>query len=161
MLHRSVSFWSGLFVLLFLAWAWRDSGRNYSFLEYSRPKWTLGFYTGDGMLRATLNTEPDAFGTPGLTYGRRDFGFMGKSKEFDMAPGGLIIDLRAPFREIRMAAWFLLIPYFNAWIFLILWRYIRRKKADDLTAILQAASKEAEEKKAKRARYTEQPPEEG
>jgi hypothetical protein len=125
---RSLTLGTGLFVAAFIVWTWWDGGRNFSDVEYSRPSWTLGFYAGDGMVRGALNTSPEAFLRPGFEFGRRDFGFMGKDYELSVSRAGLMIDLEAPFREIRMAAWMLFIPFVNIWVPLLLWSYLRRRK---------------------------------
>ncbi len=129
---RSSTLWLGLLVAGFIVWAWRDGGRNFSHLEYSRPSGTLGFVAGDGMVRVSLNTSPAAFIRRGLNWGRQDFSSMGKDYELSVTRAGLMIDLEGPFREVRMAAWMLFIPFLNIWVPLLLWSYLRRRKAKGL-----------------------------
>ncbi|MCW1913722.1 hypothetical protein OJ996_09060 [Luteolibacter sp. GHJ8] len=33
-LHRSITFWSGILVMGFICWAWRDSYKHWTFLEF-------------------------------------------------------------------------------------------------------------------------------
>ncbi|QJE99038.1 hypothetical protein [Luteolibacter luteus] len=45
-LHRSITLWSGIFMMLFIAWAWRDSMKMVSHLSYGR---TTSFSLGSMM----------------------------------------------------------------------------------------------------------------
>lgn len=47
-LHRSITFWSGLLVLVFVVWAWRDSLTRMSFISRAR----LQLYSGYGAVFA-------------------------------------------------------------------------------------------------------------
>jgi hypothetical protein len=129
---RSFTLWSGLLIAGFMVWAWRDGGRNFSYVEYSRPSATAGLFSGDGMVRAVWNTAAGAFLAPGLKWGREDFGHMGKDYELSVTRAGLMVDLEGPYREIRISAWMMFIPFFNIWIPLLAWSYLRRRKAKGL-----------------------------
>lgn len=138
-MRRSVTLWIGLFVLAFLFWAWRDSGRYCAYAEYSRPAWTLSFFSYDATLRCSLNTAPDAFVRYGFTRGHEDFATMGRRPEIELKQGSLCFDFEGPYREVRIAAWIVVMMFFNTWILLLLWSYVRRKKRQDALALPEAA----------------------
>src|SRR5688500_16480997 len=63
-LHRSIAFWSGMLVMAFICWAWRDSYLNNTIVEYKRfvgQHWAGGF-------RMSL---PDYWPSPELKVQRR------------------------------------------------------------------------------------------
>ncbi|WP_035614811.1 hypothetical protein [Haloferula sp. BvORR071] len=130
-MRRSVTFWSGLFVLSYLFWVWWDSGRYCSYAEYSRPAGTLGIYGYDATLSCSLNTAPNASIHPGFNFGHEDFSTMGRIQNLKVEQGSCYFDFQGPHREIRLAAWIVIVLFFNAWVFLMLWSYLRRKKLED------------------------------
>lgn len=140
-MRRSVTLWVGLFILAFLFWAWWDSGRYCAYLEYSCPAWTLGVYSWDATLRCTLNTGPDAFVHGGFSLGHQDFVSMGRLPKIQLEQGSLHFDLEGSYREVRVAAWIVIMLYFNAWILLLLLSYVRRKNREAALAPPEPAPK--------------------
>lgn len=140
-MRRSVTLWVGLFVLAFLFWAWWDSGRYCAYAGYSRPAWTLSIFSYDATLRCSLNTAPDAFIRTGFNIGHEDFIALGRMPTIELEQGSLYFDFEGPYREIRLAAWIVIMLFFNAWVLLLLWSYLRRKNRQDALAIPEPAPK--------------------
>lgn len=139
-MRRSLTLWIGLFALAFLVGAWWDSGRYCAYAEYSRPAWTVSIFSWDATLRCSLNTAPDAFVSGGFHFGHEDFITMGHVPNLELEQGSLYFDFGGPYREIRLAAWIVILLFFNAWIFLLLWSYLRRKNREETLLVPEATT---------------------
>lgn len=74
-LHRSVTFWSGLLVMIFIGWAWQDSERFWTNASYQR----VTAHNGWGGLLVFYNT-PRASTGPEFARHPQSIGFLHRSK---------------------------------------------------------------------------------
>jgi hypothetical protein len=70
-LHRSITFWSGLFVMLSLCWAWRDSTSHFSYLVWKRV--SARSYAHGIVITTTIQSRSSR----GWLSGRRDLDSRG------------------------------------------------------------------------------------
>ena len=146
-LHRSIIFWSGILVMGFMAWAWRDSTHRHPLVTWGKY-WAMGYEGGvDLWHNPTQNRElrfdalpgapgpsPEMF--PGIFFGH------GIGQEADAA-WDREYQQQPSFRAkkqwgLRLSTpevWLLCIPYWlilvvvaGAWFPLLWWRARRRKK---------------------------------
>jgi hypothetical protein len=138
-LHRSILFWSGLLVIIFTCWAWRDSGRNQSSI-YGKQLMAVSCNHGIMIIRqvgatfdfrgerAPISIPPDPYRSP----------FFVRSR----ATAPSIPEVIPPLEELQQllvdhfpaGTWCLYLPYWLIvlslpfpWSLLLLWRTRRWK----------------------------------
>ena len=147
-LHRSVTFWSGIFVMAFICWAWRDSELQMS--TVFRKEWSLSHYSSAVVLIRTKvdHSRPFLFlqhevphrsqvfpaplflsGSNHVESGRgwgRHFAARPTAREglsFSIDEGG--DDVKA----LMVPHWLILLSFALSWSALLLWRTRSRKRA--------------------------------
>ncbi|MCW1886307.1 hypothetical protein OKA04_16335 [Luteolibacter flavescens] len=111
-LHRWISFWLGLFVIVFVGWAWWDSHRYYSTLIWVGK----GFaWNGAGMAGISRNDflAPDSFE---FAVSRAPLGTV-------WLPG-----IRAKFPTFAVAHWAVMLSFALPWFRWLAWRWHRLGK---------------------------------
>jgi heme A synthase len=145
-LHRSITFWSGLLVMGFVCWAWRDSNRYCSRLSSKSTGLTLiegAVYVvaqpnpvlGPEASRQFTPTTDRTLGSPALLWGQA----LPIPREFDGSVPPLVkwreqVEYRFRFQPtdafvVILPLWLLLVGVFAIWLSLLLWRARRRKRA--------------------------------
>lgn len=150
-LHRSISFWSGLFVMLFVLWAWWDSAR----FSTGAVAAFIRVYSGPGLVIIDGPTERPVFHLireqrpKRSSFKKEDFPppifAMGGGQEFiysevnqiDFPPKETLSQYRA--RTMKSAArgtwmlsiphWLLLLATISAWIIVLMKREARWKRS--------------------------------
>jgi len=152
-LSRSITFWSGVLVMLFLAWSWWDSFRNYSVarvgsvieiaslegeVEFGNADW---FEPWDGHREKLAKKMPaKIFPRPVFLRGHDDIlddqaEFQRWSEEMAAAPDQVT---RAQLRmrtyprdhvKLMVPHWLLLLAAAPPWFGLLFWRASRHRKA--------------------------------
>ena len=150
-LHRSVTFWSGLWVMAFLLWAWRDSFHREAILFY-RAHAVHSVNGGFSLMhnpgavsplgweyRKSSYPHPDwaAFqpllflrGSPNLDPNKdwdawnRSVGHPSGARDFYLA---LMEVQPIGFRMLFIPYWLILLAFIPLWAALLLWRTRRRR----------------------------------
>ena len=147
-LHRSILFWSGLFIMASITWAWWDSYRNLTALQ-GGELWTASHWGGWDFYKSP--SRGSAFEFTRERLGRTAVeevtfpppGFL-RSSDFSEAEKAAIKDsgdfTLPEFLDFRMSldprgAWTLFLPYWLLllafallWLGLLVWRARRRKR---------------------------------
>ena len=132
-LHRSITFWSGILVMAFICWAWRDSMHSKMVAQVGDAR----IHSAGGEIG--FIHWPD--GSPGYqNFQRRS----GRFKVIDNVPAAMMAaplkpgEERSLFKRPRLGRgkntlylphWLFLIPVILPWSALLLWRARRRKRA--------------------------------
>ena len=144
-LHRSVTFWSGILVMAFICWAWRDSNYRLAFVQ-----------SGDVVVthyRSAVEIEDHAENAVGFWSGVQPVGPTDYIPEWLPAPlfahgGGVSpysrLDGRITLREatlelsqsmsvdyrvILIPHWLILLAFALPWSALLAWRWRRRQRS--------------------------------
>jgi hypothetical protein len=146
-LHRSITFWSGILVMGFICWAWRDSHpfesvarRGPALISNTKGFLCVGHLvgiTGDDFHRSKAATEY-AFELLPLPFSVWGGSVRGgtpapapedRSTETFRAAAIRSWSNVTPYRVVCIPHWFLLLAVAIPWFALLLWRARRRKPA--------------------------------
>ena len=147
-LHRSITFWSGLLIIAFTCWAWRDSYRYSSFFTTGYWSWannrggvqlfhfgsSTAQWNGARSYNATRHLQPHLFQRAFFVRGK---GEMPDPRDFD--PGydspSTYEWARYHYRyypprmwDLFIPHWLVLTPIVITWLALLAWRARRRKR---------------------------------
>jgi hypothetical protein len=131
-LHRSITFWSGLLVLVFVVWAWRDSLTRMSFISRDR----LQLYSGygavfaasiDTRIRTTEFRRGEKLPRPELSATFQSPSFVrGHGPPFDATAigpdrvtgrGSTMREIARDFSEVQSPkSWKLCVPFWVIWL---------------------------------------------
>jgi len=136
-IHRSVTFWSGLFVMGFVCWAWRDSTKHYTDWFHRSPRgrqgWTVEVFNG----AITVNHRYFHDISGALTSGTPRF--TGSTGKFEREAARATEWLPRPewtrrdyptveFRSAKIPYWLVLLAVALSWMGLLVWRARRRRR---------------------------------
>lgn len=138
-LHRWKSFWLGVFVVVFLAWAWGRSGQFAEKAVFGNPSVTGFVDLGqtDGILFLTVFRVPNEVSLVCYSPIAGDLGNPvsawrdphGIRRQFSF-PAAVDVDLESKWSSIAIAHWFLILLFLLPWTAWLVGRSRRMKRLD-------------------------------
>lgn len=126
-IHRSFTFWLGLFGTVFIAWAWMRS-----MSEWSQLIWQ--YNTRDNILAAQSNGQVWVTWTvPSPPSSKPELQYSEGPYEGEVAWFREAFDLSQIPDLISVAHWFLLLLFLIPWLGLIAWQWRRTKRIENAT----------------------------
>lgn len=139
-LHRSLTFWAGLFVMAFIGCAWRDSMTHFTTARYGHCSAMqavggicLGFHEDWRIAKPIWREKVKGFSSVDVG----EYGIAITTTHADTRPSSpwpdLIIHTATKDRAIFTPHYLLLLAVAIPWTILLLWRARRRRKACPVT----------------------------
>lgn len=127
-LHRWKSFWLGLFVLVFLCWAWWTSMNQIAGVTWAANNGVrqVQLSNYDAMVHCWIG-DNGYHRTAGLHWDRRKDGAEEKEDGTWFQPG--IVLTEGGGSGLQLAHWFIILLFLIPWVGFLIWRIRRMRRA--------------------------------